>query len=76
MADVPANTPRPEPTVVVVQGESGSGKTYVARRLAADLKLPLVAKDDFKELLFERLGWVEDLRTTLAERRADPERAT
>ena len=44
------------PLLVVVTGAPGSGKTTVARALAAELGLPLVAKDDVKEALFDALG--------------------
>ncbi|HET8627298.1 MAG TPA: ATP-binding protein [Thermomicrobiales bacterium] len=45
------------PLLVIVTGAPGSGKTTLARRLAADLPLPLIAKDDIKEALFDTLGW-------------------
>lgn len=41
---------------VVVSGLPGSGKTTLARRLAAALALPLFDKDDILEALFESLG--------------------
>lgn len=47
----------PKPTVVIVTGPPGSGKTTLARRLAADLRLPAIHKDAIKELLFDALGW-------------------
>jgi predicted kinase len=42
--------------VVIVSGPPASGKTTLARRLAADLALPCFTKDDVKEILFDRLG--------------------
>lgn len=39
--------------VLVITGAPGSGKSTLATRLAAELELPLVAKDDVKEALFE-----------------------
>lgn len=45
------------PALILVTGPPGAGKTTVARPLAAALALPLVCKDDLKEILFERLGW-------------------
>jgi predicted kinase len=42
--------------VVIVTGPPCTGKTSLARRLAADLGLPLMCKDTIKETLFEVLG--------------------
>ena len=42
--------------VVVVTGPPASGKTTLARAIAAALGWPLYTKDDFKELLFDSLG--------------------
>jgi predicted kinase len=44
------------PLLVVVTGMPSSGKTTVAEGLAARLALPLVAKDEIKESLYESLG--------------------
>lgn len=44
------------PYVLIVQGAPATGKTTIARRLSQDLALGLVSKDDFKELLYMRLG--------------------
>lgn len=45
-----------EPALVVVGGHPASGKTTVAKTLGAVLGIPVVAKDDIKELLFDVLG--------------------
>src|SRR5713226_1916405 len=47
---------RPRPLLVLVSGAPASGKSTLARRLAANLRLPLIAKDLIKETLFDALG--------------------
>jgi ADP-ribose pyrophosphatase YjhB (NUDIX family)/predicted kinase len=44
------------PSVIIVNGQPASGKSYLAKRLADDLQLPLFQKDALKENLFETLG--------------------
>jgi predicted kinase len=44
------------PLVVVVYGPPGSGKSTLANALAVRLGLSRFDKDEFKDLLFERLG--------------------
>ena len=44
------------PRLVIISGPSASGKTSIARELAAELELALIAKDDVKEALFDTLG--------------------
>ena len=45
------------PLLIIVAGPPCSGKTTLARWLATELALPLVAKDDIKESLFDSMGW-------------------
>jgi predicted kinase len=47
----------PKPSLILVNGLPCTGKTTLARTLAARLGLPLFTKDQVKELLFETLGW-------------------
>ena len=44
------------PFLVVVTGMPSSGKTTVAESLARELRLPLIAKDEIKESLYDSLG--------------------
>jgi len=44
------------PTLIAITGAPGSGKTTLATELARRLAVPLVAKDDVKEALFDALG--------------------
>src|SRR4051794_7026249 len=46
--------------LVIVSGPPGAGKSTLAGPLAAELALPLLAKDTIKEALFDALGHVED----------------
>ena len=43
--------------VVIVAGALYSGKMMLARRLAKELALPLIAKDAIKKSLFDSPGW-------------------
>ena len=44
------------PLLVLVTGPPGVGKTTVAAPLARELGLPLIARDELKETLYEELG--------------------
>lgn len=45
------------PTLVVVHGPPGAGKSTLARGLAVELHLPVFDRDDFKDLIFDEVGW-------------------
>lgn len=45
-----------KPLLLVVTGRPATGKTTLARKLAIDLRLPLIHKDGLKEPLFDVLG--------------------
>jgi predicted kinase len=44
------------PLLIVVTGMPSSGKTTVGDGLASQLRLPLIAKDEIKESLYDSLG--------------------
>jgi predicted kinase len=44
------------PTLIIVNGMPGAGKTTLSRKLRDDIGLPLISKDAIKELYFDQLG--------------------
>lgn len=46
-----------KPLLIIITGLPGTGKSALGKKLAEELQLPFISKDDFKELLFESLGW-------------------
>ncbi|GHJ37080.1 AAA family ATPase [Streptomyces sp. TS71-3] len=51
------------PTLVIVSGPPGTGKTHLARQLATRLALPWYSRDAIKEALFDTLGWSDRRRS-------------
>ena len=43
--------------LIILLGPPATGKTPLGRRLAGELRLPCYSRDDFKERLFDCLGW-------------------
>src|SRR5947209_20512533 len=44
-----------KPLLIIVNGLPGSGKTSLARRLAADVRLPVFSRDGMYETLYDAL---------------------
>jgi len=43
--------------LVCFTGAAGAGKSVLAKAVSEGLKIPLFDRDDFKDLLFDTLGW-------------------
>jgi predicted kinase len=53
-----------QPLVILTLGLPGAGKTTLAKKLAQELSLPLVVKDDLKVILLDSYGW-KDRETSI-----------
>jgi predicted kinase len=43
--------------LIVINGLPATGKTTLGRQIADRFGIPIFSKDDFKETIFDRLGW-------------------
>lgn len=60
----PPSSPPPgreTPRLLIVNGLSASGKSTLGKEVAAAVGLPFFSKDDFKEIMFDHLGWSDSL---------------
>jgi predicted kinase len=48
-------------TIVIFTGLPATGKTTLSRQASEALNLPLVAKDDIKEIMYDRIGWSDKI---------------
>lgn len=46
-----------KPILIIITGLPATGKTTLGRKLANELNLPCISKDDIKELLFDTMGF-------------------
>lgn len=42
--------------LIIISGAPCTGKTTLSKRIATELKLPLISRDEIKEMLFDSLG--------------------
>ncbi|MFX1537416.1 MAG: AAA family ATPase [Promethearchaeota archaeon] len=45
------------PLIVFITGHPATGKTTIGKRLAKEIELPFLCRDDIKETLYDCLGW-------------------
>ncbi|HSI20747.1 MAG TPA: AAA family ATPase [Verrucomicrobiae bacterium] len=43
--------------ILVISGHPATGKTFLGKKIATELAIPMVSKDGLKEILFDTLGW-------------------
>lgn len=44
-------------TIIIFTGLPSTGKTTLSREIADSLHIPLIAKDDIKEIMYDKIGW-------------------
>lgn len=44
-------------TVIIFTGLPGTGKTTMSRQITEAIRVPLIAKDDIKEIMYDKIGW-------------------
>jgi len=60
MPSPPAGQPE-LPRLLIVNGLSASGKSTLGREIANSFGFPFYSKDDFKEIMFDHLGWSDSI---------------
>ena len=53
------------PSLIVVTGPPASGKSSAARTIAAELRMPFLSKDEFKERLYEAFGSGDEIEARI-----------
>lgn len=46
-----------KPLLIIVSGPPSTGKTTLAKAISKKFNLPLITKDNLKEILFDTVGW-------------------
>jgi predicted kinase len=49
--------PTAKPLIILILGLPGAGKTTLGKKIASELRLPFISKDDIKVRLFDVYGW-------------------